>query len=107
MMSSALPPSQLAHPGWRFTGTKRVGRGATAEVWRARDAESGRDVALKVGREDCAAILAAEAERLVWVVSPELPELLDVKLIPPDAKHGLAEGAPYLAVTGAARRPVG
>src|SRR5689334_23035742 len=97
MASVVAPPSKLA-PAWRFEPTKRVGSGASADVWRARDLAAGRDVALKVGRgEEAAPLLAAEAERLVCALSPHLPELVEVGRVP--AVEGLTAGAPFLAMT--------
>jgi transcriptional regulator with GAF, ATPase, and Fis domain len=93
-----LAPADAA--GWRFEPSKRVGSGATADVWRARDALTGRDVALKIGRiDDAAALLAAEAERLVGALSPHLPELLEVGRVPSAVREGIEAGTPYLALT--------
>src|SRR5436190_2120829 len=73
MTSVAVPPSKLARAEgarWRFEPIEWVGRGATAEVWRARDLTTGRNVALKIARDETsAALLAAEAERLSWALS--------------------------------------
>src|SRR6188508_92380 len=103
MASVLAPPSKLAS-GWRFEPAKRVGSGASADVWRARDVAAGRDVALKVGRgEEAAPLLAAEAERLVGALSPHLPELLEVGRVPASAE-GLPADAPYLAMTWMAGR---
>jgi eukaryotic-like serine/threonine-protein kinase len=103
MTSARVPPSELAPPGksgWRFEPSKRVGSGATADVWRARDVVAGRDVALKMGRgEDAARLLAAEAERLVGALSPHLPELLEVGRVPAPGRDAIAAGTPYLAMT--------
>jgi transcriptional regulator with GAF, ATPase, and Fis domain len=55
--------------------TERLGRGATAEVWRGRD-EQGRDIALKVAHEPGGATaLASEALVAGLALSPRLPEL--------------------------------
>jgi transcriptional regulator with GAF, ATPase, and Fis domain len=86
--------------GWRFEPSKRVGNGATADVWRARDAATGSDVALKIGRgAEAALLLAAEAERLVGALSPHLPELLEVGRVPSSVREEIRAGAPYLAMT--------
>src|SRR5262252_8884586 len=103
MTSSVVPPSQLAKaeaPRWRFEPRAWVGRGATAEVWRAKDLATGSDVALKVARGgEGAALLAAEAERLSWASSPYLPELIDVGRVPAGADGRLAERAPFIAMS--------
>src|SRR5258706_1987157 len=108
MASVELAPSELASgaaSAWRFDPSKRVGSGATADVWRARDVAAGRDVALKIGRgEDAALLLAAEAERLVGALSPYLPELVEVGRVPAPSRDGIPAGAPYLAMTWLAGR---
>src|SRR5690242_17767075 len=95
MASVANPPPRLA-PGaqgaqrvpdvWRFDPVELVGRGATSDVWRARDGATGREVALKIARPGVdAAILSAEAERLACAFSPHLPELIEVGRVPASA----------------------
>jgi serine/threonine-protein kinase PknK len=77
-----------------------VGHGATSDVWRAKDAETGRDVAIKVARSnDAVAILAREAERLAWVSSPLVPELVDVGTTPDTTGAEIGPGRPYLALS--------
>jgi serine/threonine-protein kinase PknK len=102
-------PSRLA-PGsrsWRFEPEVRVGQGATSDVWRARDTETDRDVAIKVGRaSDAIAILAREADRLAWVSSPLVPYLIDVGVTPEDAGEQIAAGQPYLAMSWTAGSPL-
>jgi len=60
-----------------------IGRGATSVVWRCRSCDSAQRFALKVARRaGDQLILAEEAERLVWGMSPTLPRLHGVARIP-------------------------
>src|SRR6266542_5195634 len=103
MLLSEPQPSQLAAgaaSAWRFDISKPVGAGATSEVWRARDRESGAEVALKIAKsEDGATILAAEADTLACAFSPHLPLLLDVGRVPSGAPEMLTVGRPYVAMS--------
>ncbi|HEX9295443.1 MAG TPA: protein kinase, partial [Polyangiaceae bacterium] len=92
--------------GWRFELVKWVGAGATSDVWRARDRETGAEVALKVAKtEEGASVLAAEADTLACAFSPHLPLLIDVGRVPSGAfppigmGEPLSVGRPYLAIT--------
>src|SRR5882724_237767 len=97
MLSGIMPPSELASPierlgpeggeldprPWRFEPLGRLGAGATSEVWRARDRETGRQVALKIARSSGdAAWLVPEAERLACGLSAHLPELIALGRVP-------------------------
>src|SRR5258706_8305162 len=94
------PPSELASgveleaARWRFIPADRLGAGATSDVWRARDLDTGRYVALKVARSaDDAAWLVPEAERLACGLSPHLPQLIPVGRVPPGPPPQLVPGA--------------
>src|SRR4051812_21397434 len=103
MVSAREQPSQLADD-WRFEPLRLVGRGATSEVWRARDRVTGQEAALKIGLSDGArAHLAGEAERLAWLMSPELPRLLDLGIVPVGVPGA---GRPFLAMSWIAGRPL-
>src|SRR5438045_8539533 len=103
MTSASVPPSKLAPAGgasWRFEPIAWVGSGATADVWRARDNVTRCDVALKVARAEASVnVLAAEAERLSWALSPHLPELIEVGRVPDGADGRLAARAPFIAMS--------
>ena len=95
------PPRLTDEAGdrWRFDELQQLGAGATSEVWKGRDRESGRIVALKVARtEGDREILAREAHRLAWSLSPRLPELLAVGRVPEGCGE-IAAGRPYLAMS--------
>src|SRR4051812_27622327 len=103
MVSARWQPSQLAD-GWRFEPLRRVGGGATSEVWRARDRTTGQEAALKIGlADDAGPLLASEAERLAWLMSPELPRLLDLGIVPPGMPGA---GRPFLALSWIAGKPL-
>jgi transcriptional regulator with GAF, ATPase, and Fis domain/serine/threonine protein kinase len=91
----------LAGEDWRFELLERAGQGATSDVWRARDRQSGTVVALKIARDQHAAtILAAEAERLACAASLRLPELIDLGTSPGQwLDHGDLASRPYLAMS--------
>jgi serine/threonine-protein kinase PknK len=75
--------SQLTISGQRLEVEQAVGRGATSVVWRCRRLDHGDLCALKVARRaGDQMILADEAERLLWGVSPSLPRLLGLGRIP-------------------------
>src|SRR5690606_36248599 len=85
---------------WGYRPLQRAGRGASASVWLARGAR-GQPVALKVGHSGAErARFASEATRLALAVSPALPALLELGLVPPAACpfFGVAVGAPFLAL---------
>ena len=73
-------PSQ---PPARFQPSERLGGGRTGEVWRARDAQSGNEVAYKVVAAEVVptAALLARAERefkqLMRVASPKIASIVD------------------------------
>ncbi len=79
----------------------RLGEGTTSHVWRAEDA-AGRPVALKVARDATrAAVLADEAERLLFVGSPHVAGIVDAgRLV--SALHTpnecLRAGSPFVAL---------
>ncbi len=89
--------------GWR--ATRRLGEGATSEVWEGQD-DAGHRAALKVGRrgQDSAQLLA-EARRCLWLRSPVLPSLLGVGWVAADGQR--ASGArPCIVLTWAAGQPL-
>ncbi len=82
MVAVPVKPPELATT-WRFSPIDRAGKGATSEVWRALDRETGLTVALKVGTTaESARIFADEAERQALATSPLIPELVDVGWLP-------------------------
>jgi serine/threonine-protein kinase PknK len=97
-----MPPELTPGPGdeWRYKPIERIGRGGSGSVWLARDAAGAR-VALKIGhggteRER----FAGEATRLALAMSPALPVLFEVGLVPAGACafFGVPHGAPFLAL---------
>ncbi|WP_437839665.1 sigma 54-interacting transcriptional regulator [Sorangium sp. So ce1153] len=88
----------------RFRLLELAGSGGSAEVWKAADQERGGVVALKIERRDRGAsreqraavrrALAREALHAALALSPRLPELVDVGLLPARAGAARAEGAP-------------
>jgi serine/threonine-protein kinase PknK len=97
-----MPPELTAGLGgeWRYKPLERVGRGGSGSVWLARDA-SGARVALKVGHGASErARFAGEASRLALALSPALPALIEVGLVPVGIQStlGSSPGAPYLAL---------
>ncbi|HWO09257.1 MAG TPA: sigma 54-interacting transcriptional regulator [Polyangiaceae bacterium] len=105
-----MPPELTDTRGaeWRYRPLERVGRGGSASVWLARDGTGSR-LALKVGHgAGERGRFAGEALRLALAVSPALPSLYDVGLVPATPGSPLGAGAPYLAlewVEGAALEP--
>ncbi|WP_437310461.1 sigma 54-interacting transcriptional regulator [Sorangium sp. So ce388] len=87
----------------RFRLLELAGSGGSAEVWKAADQERGGVVALKIERRDRGAsreqraavrrALAREALHAALALSPRLPELVDVGLLPARAGATRAEGA--------------
>jgi transcriptional regulator with GAF, ATPase, and Fis domain/tetratricopeptide (TPR) repeat protein len=70
---------QLTVAGQRLEAEALVGSGATSVVWRCRRLDVGDYCALKVAkRAEDQAILADEADRLLWGMSPWLPRLLGI-----------------------------
>jgi serine/threonine-protein kinase PknK len=97
-----MPPELTVGLGseWRYRPLERAGHGGSASVWLARDG-SGARVALKVGHSGAErARFASEATRLTLALSPALPTLLEVGLVPAAACQffGVAVGAPFLAL---------
>jgi transcriptional regulator with GAF, ATPase, and Fis domain/tetratricopeptide (TPR) repeat protein len=85
---------------WPYRVLERAGRGGSATVWLAHD-ERGSRLALKVGHEPTErARFAEEAMRLTLAVSPALPALLDIGLVPASAcaALGVCPDAPFLAL---------
>src|SRR5690606_2164369 len=75
--------------GWQYQPLERLGRGGSSSVWLARDA-SGERVALKIGHSGAERVrFAGEATRLTLAVSPALPSLFEVGLVPAAACHSL------------------
>ena len=74
----------------RFQPTARIGGGRTGEVWRARDGESGAEVAYKIVAAEVLPTAASQsrAERefkqLRWVQSPRMATILDCGKAPDD-----------------------
>ena len=72
-----------AHPSARFQPIEKIGGERTGEVWRARDAQTGAEVAYKVVAADVVATPAilARAERefkqLTRVVSPKIATIIE------------------------------
>ncbi len=67
--------------GARWRAKRRIGRGATSEVWLA-EAEDGTRAALKIASDPAhASRLADEAERLLLVRGDALPRLLDAGVV--------------------------
>lgn len=91
-------PIQLTISGHTIEVDQVVGSGATSVVWRCRRADSGALCALKVARRLAdTSILAEEAERLIWGMSPSLPRLLGLGRIPPAVLgEAFTEAAPCL-----------
>jgi serine/threonine-protein kinase PknK len=86
--------------GWPYQPLERAGRGGSATVWLARD-HAGNRVALKVGHGAAErSRFAEEAMRLTLAISPALPTLLDVGLVPAAAcaALGVSPDAPFLAL---------
>src|SRR2546423_6850195 len=108
MASAPIPPSKLAQPPdveWAFDGLKWIGSGATGDVYRGRHRVTGREVAVKIAREENGSkILAFEAERLAGALFPGLPELLAVGRVPRGALDARRDGLPYLAMSWMAGR---
>ncbi len=94
-----MPPT-LTKPA-SFELVAPLGAGATAKVWRARDA-LGATVVLKVGHPGSAAALASEAGYAALALSPRLPELVAAGLLALDESRRRAivgdAGAPFLAL---------
>jgi transcriptional regulator with GAF, ATPase, and Fis domain len=68
--------AKLAAPRFQLLG--ELGSGSTSRVFLAEDAESGCEVALKIGHSaERGGLLADEAERLVFAEAPGLPRVLD------------------------------
>src|SRR5688572_11196078 len=85
---------------WPYRPLERAGRGGSATVWLARNA-TGQRVALKVGHGASERLrFADEAMRLTLAVSPALPALIDIGLVPAAAcaALGVSPDAPYLAL---------
>ena len=60
---------------------KRLGEGATSVVYGGR-LDDGRRAVLKVAKSRSAVgVFAAEAERLAWLSTPGLPELIDAGFV--------------------------
>jgi serine/threonine protein kinase len=51
-MLSSIDPAPDVLIGGRYRLIESLARGGTASVWRAHDGESGRDVAVKILRDD-------------------------------------------------------
>ena len=102
MRKNLDPPSQLPGRPFRFEVAARIGRGATATVFRARDVEGGGWVALKVGHdENTRRLLAEEAELLALVDHTGMARLVDAGVVPQTRTpqpEGVAAGLPYLAL---------
>jgi transcriptional regulator with GAF, ATPase, and Fis domain len=96
-----MPPELTASAAdWPYQLIERAGRGGSASVWFGRDGAGAR-VALKVGHGPAERMrFASEATRLTLAVSPALPALLGVGLVPASACSllGVELGAPYLAL---------
>jgi serine/threonine-protein kinase PknK len=102
------PPSELSSVDFSFDLVERVGRGATATVWKARERETGRLVALKVGHgQNERRLLADEAELLALVDSTGIAQLLDAGLVPPGESGELSPGLPYVVLEWADGAPLG
>jgi serine/threonine-protein kinase PknK len=97
-----MPPELTPGPGeeWRYKPLERVGRGSSGSVWSARDGAGAR-VALKIGHAGTErGRFASEATRLALAMSPALPALFEVGLVPAGACafFGVPHGAPFLAL---------
>jgi len=91
--------------GPRFELLGRAGAGSFAEVWKARDLESGALVALKIGRDERSRKwLAREAAHASLALSPFLPELVDVGWLRVDGHSAwmVDEGGSAAGVCGVA-----
>lgn len=85
--ATATGPQRLqpkaAEPPARFTPLAKIGGGLTGEVWRARDNQSGNEVAYKIVNADvlptAAAVARAERElkQLMRVASPKIAAIVD------------------------------
>ena len=103
----AAPKTSELSVGSFQVGAK-LGSGATATVWQARNTH-GQDVALKIANGRGAATqLAAEALHASLAVSPRLPELVDVGVLERDGDvtHPATTGSPFVALKLVEGRPV-
>ncbi|HEY5957790.1 MAG TPA: hypothetical protein VIV60_14605, partial [Polyangiaceae bacterium] len=88
---------QLTVAGQRLEAEALVGSGATSVVWRCKRLELGDYCALKVARRDeDQSILVEEAERLLWGMSPWLPQLYGVGRLSTPLGEGCGERAACL-----------
>ncbi len=77
-----------AQPASRFSPIERIGGGHTGEVWRARDNQSGVDVAYKVIAPEVLASQAAQAraerefKQLMRVASPKVATIVECEKTP-------------------------
>ncbi|MBI5535036.1 MAG: sigma 54-interacting transcriptional regulator [Deltaproteobacteria bacterium] len=84
--------------GWRYKIRSLVGKGATAQVWRATDQTTGEEVALKVALAGSGATqMADEADALLGASLPDIPRLLGLGRVP-DGVEGVTRGSPYIAL---------
>ncbi len=78
----------LAQPAARFSPIERLGGGHTGEVWKARDNQSGAEVAYKVVGADVLTTQAAQAraerelKQLMRVSSPKIATIIDCEKTP-------------------------
>src|SRR6188508_3799542 len=81
MGGNAMPTSVTLH-GRQYQLREQAGEGESSSVWRITDLE-GKSWALKVGRSKAVGpLLALEAERLMWIGSPSLAEVVDAGRLP-------------------------
>ena len=103
--------TQLTMAGSPYRLLAPVGEGTTSQVWQA-ESSAGHPVALKIARDPArAAILADEAERLLFVGSPRVAPVLDVGRLPAalaTQEGSIPAGSAYVAlrwVPGSALEP--
>src|SRR5688572_3592287 len=103
MGGNAMPTPVTLH-GQQYQLREQAGEGESSSVWRMTDAE-GTSWALKVGRSKAVGpMLALEAERLMWIGSSSLAEVVDAGRLPSSLEltnragqpTRLARDAPFL-----------
>jgi len=76
----------------RFHLEREVGGGGMGRIWRARDAETGRDVAIKIMTTDAPIAIERFHREAVTLASIRHPGIVDY------IAHGVVEGKPYLVM---------
>src|SRR6185436_10955941 len=76
----------------RFHLEREVGGGGMGRIWRARDAETGRNVAIKIMTTDAPIAIERFHREAVTLASIRHPGIVDY------IAHGVVEGKPYLVM---------